>query len=163
MMRYTLHDIKTDVTLGQEISYIENYILIKKKRFGDRIEFEILCDENINNFKIPFFSIQPLVENSIEHGLLKLASGGKTSLICRSYRDYTEIRIRDNGIGISKNTIKKIEYAMKNKDKNIMEGSIGLINSYLRFNHMYNEGLVFKINSEASEGCEIIIRIMNGK
>lgn len=159
MLRYTLSDIHSYVTLEQEISYIKNYISIQKIRFGNRIDFDIFCDPKMKSIQIPFFAIQPLVENSIEHGLLKLASGGKASLICKRYEKYDEIHLVDNGIGISKELLKNIKLTLETNQKDILQNHIGIINSYRRLLYMYDDRLSFEINSEKNNGCEIIIRI----
>lgn len=61
LMRYSLANIKSYVTVRQELDYIESYLAIQKIRFGSRIDYTIHCAKELEGMFIPFFSIQPLV------------------------------------------------------------------------------------------------------
>ena len=78
LFRYTLssNDEKM-VLIGREIELIRKYLEIEKIRLGERLDYEITIDDSLKDYKIPPLLLQPLVENSIKHGVSKLRSGGK--------------------------------------------------------------------------------------
>lgn len=161
MMRYTLLDIRSSVSLHQELRYIQNYLAIQKIRFGDRIDYGITCDEALYDLPIPFFSLQPLVENSIEHGLLNKANGGKLILSCTHQSESILIQIADNGIGIPP---EKLEWLRRNSlciksEQN--EQHVGLFNCYNRFHLLFGENVEFHLESSEDKGTEISIRIFS--
>lgn len=75
-LRYNLENSCKLVPLEMELEQVKAYFNIEKARFGDKISLNIDVDENIKNINIPSLIIQPLVENSIKHGLLKKREGG---------------------------------------------------------------------------------------
>ena len=76
-LRYSLEDnSQSRSTLAQEISMLHLYLAIEKIRFGDRLQFDFLIDEQANNAKIPSFLLQPIIENSMKHAIAKNEKGG---------------------------------------------------------------------------------------
>jgi LytS/YehU family sensor histidine kinase len=86
------------VPFKQELEYIKAYLGIQTKRFKD---LDVSVEDKISNFKVPYNTIEPIVENSVENGALKSASSGR--FVLRSYErlDCYAIQIVDNGPGIS--------------------------------------------------------------
>ena len=139
--------------------YIESYLNIQKIRFLGRIIYNINFDEDILNLEIPFFSLQPLIENAIEHGLLPLEGGGKLELNCLSKDDSYIIEVKDNGVGMTKEQLSYI-YDNLNEPKFIpTNNQIGLRNSYRRFNLLYENRLSYIIKSNIGFGTSISIKI----
>lgn len=158
MMRYSLADLKSSVTLRQELEYIRNYLAIQNIRFGDRIRYEITCDEALKDRYIPFFSLQPLVENSIEHGLLCKAGGGKLLLSCRRKDFGDEIVIEDNGVGIVQGELQVLVQRLYGTAPEQTE-HVGLYNCYKRLHLMFGERLSFQLESQKEVGTKITIQI----
>lgn len=102
MMRYTLGHENT-ITIKEELSFIEKYCALQKLRFEDRINLNIHCEDNISNFKIPKLLLQPLVENSIIHGIEPLDKECTINIsineICENNIPYVIITIEDDGAG----------------------------------------------------------------
>lgn len=159
MMRYTLSDIQSHVTFTQELGYIRSYLSIQQIRFGQRIQYEIHCDKALEEMAFPFFFLQPLVENSIEHGLLELENGGTATLVCRRRAGFDEISLCDNGAGIPPKLLSTIQQALSANDKTLVSGHVGLYNSYRRLRHFFGERLRFEIQSTQNVGSCITIQI----
>lgn len=159
MMRYSLANIKSYVTLRQELDYIENYLAIQKIRFGSRIDYILHCAEELENMFIPFFSIQPLVENAIEHGILGKPCGGRLVLQCLSLEDHIQIQIKDNGVGIPERHLEKLRINMKSSEPP-EEQHVGLYNCYHRFFLTFKKRVFFDIQSHIGKGTTIIIKIL---
>ena len=162
MMRYRLASIHSHVTLEQEIAYIENYLSIQQLRFGRRIRYGIRCDDALKSMQIPFFSLQQLVENSIEHGLLGLEHGGEVTLDCRRRPGCDEILLRDNGAGIAPRQLEEIRAGLADPAGRMPEEHVGLYNSVRRLRLQYGERLGFELDSEPGAGTSVCIRIREG-
>jgi two-component system LytT family sensor kinase len=100
LFRYTLKDAdKSTVTLGEELEIVRIYLEIEKVRFGDRLQYTINYDGSIIDLKIPALLIQPLVENSIKHGIAKDIQGGNILVEVQKRENKCRILVQDNGKG----------------------------------------------------------------
>lgn len=88
------------VHLGEELQYIENYLLIQKNRFGDRLEVSVDVPENLYDIPIPFLSLQPLVENACIHGLEPKEGTGHLWIKGKTRDNIVEVSIIDDGVGM---------------------------------------------------------------
>lgn len=159
MLRYNLSNMTSRITLEQELNYIKSYLTIQKHRFAERIEYEIINDDNILELEIPYFSLQPLVENAIEHGLLPLENGGKLSLICSETDSFYSIDIIDNGVGMDENKLLSIQHILQEGTNKNVSSHVGLKNCYKRFKLMYGKDATFTLNSTEMLGTSVNIRI----
>lgn len=133
-LRYNLENSCKLVPLEMELEQVKAYFNIEKARFGDKISLNIDVDENVKDINIPSLIIQPLVENSIKHGLLKKREGGFVNIIAKKENKGCLITIEDNGIGIDQKIIDNLDDRI---DKNI-----GLKNVHNRIKLIYGKGLV---------------------
>ncbi len=158
MMRYSLSSVQPEVFLEQELGYIQNYLTIQRIRFGQAVRYEIECDARLHKLRIPFFSLQPLVENSLEHGLLSCQAGGRLRLCCTMEEGSCHIRLSDDGTGISPARLAQIraECLSKNPAAPPRE-HIGLYNCFTRLSLLFGEGLSFDIQSQPGKGTAIHI------
>lgn len=160
MLRYGLYNITSVITLRQELKYIENYLKIQKHRFTDRLEYEIEVQHDALDIKIPYFSLQPLIENAIIHGISPLEYGGSLKLICQKHKHHTSINIIDDGTGIAPDRMTEIKNMIRYYDDKTLDTScIGLRNCYRRFKLMYGDKVNFFIDSEVGIGTKIRIDI----
>lgn len=86
-------------TLEKELKLIKAYIAIEQARFLNRLLVEFSVDEKLLNIKFPILLLQPIVENSIKHGILKKIDGGIVSILIKDNEDEVYISISDNGVG----------------------------------------------------------------
>ena len=150
-LRYNLDNNVKSVELIKELNQIDNYIKIEKARFGDKLNIIYDVDENLYNFQIPSLIIQPLVENSIKHGILKKRENGYVKVIVKKIDKDIEVIIEDDGVGIEQTVI-------DNLDKQIKE-NIGLKNVHQRLKLLYGEGLNIK---KLEQGTRINFKILGG-
>lgn len=158
MMRYTLSNLQSSVCLERELEYIKNYLSIQKIRFGDCINYEIHCDAAMNTMRIPFFSLQPLVENSIEHGLLPKENGGTVTVTCTRQDGCDTIIISDNGVGLSARQMEELRQSLTVSFDSSGQ-HVGLKNCYKRFQLMFDQRFSFTLSSSATSGTQITITI----
>ncbi|TCK98599.1 histidine kinase/DNA gyrase B/HSP90-like ATPase [Natranaerovirga hydrolytica] len=159
IFRFTLRKGGKIISLKEEIDMIEEYIYLQKFRFKDRLKFEIICDIDLDEVKVPFFIIQPLVENAIIHGIEPKIEGGKIWLEILKDKQYIVIKIIDSGVGISRDKLNNIiqKQDVKNTD------NIGINNVYKRLQNYYNNQCGFIIKSQEGKGTSITLSFPNDK
>ena len=131
LFRYTLKDAdKSTVTIGEELEIVRTYLEIEKVRFGDRLQYTINYDASVIDLKVPALLIQPLVENSIKHGIAKDIQGGNILVDVRRLDKKCRISVQDSGTGFQ--TINT-------------ENGFGLRSIQERLNYMYADQAALEI------------------
>ncbi len=149
---------KTTRTIREELAFVTNYLDVEKMRFKDRFDYEIDIDKKINHdWEIPKMIIQIYVENSIKHGLIDRAHGGKIKIRLDLDQQYLKITISDNGMG-RKN-------AATNGKNNTLGRGTQIMKEYFKLLNKFNES---KITTETldlldeknqANGTEVRIRL----
>lgn len=147
-MRYMLSHAEV-VTLSVEIGILEKYGNLLKLRFGDRLETVFSCDLEFQKVLIPKLLLQPLIENSVVHGIEPAPTGGYVSIICERAEDDLLITIADNGVGF-------------NMDQVDTENSVGIKNVRERLLLFYRDAC-FRIKSGENAGTVVEITIPVGE
>lgn len=98
-LRYTINNRKLYVTLSEEIDYIRSYVEIYRKRFPGKYSLTIESDADAEQVMIPKLTLQPIVENSVKHGLRIKEGPGEIRITVKNGNDLTVI-IEDNGNGM---------------------------------------------------------------
>lgn len=156
LMRYNLGDADIPVPLAQEIQITREYLKIQKIRFGERIHVEFRCDEElVSRIRIPRFTLQPLVENSIVHGIGPKSQGGWIVLDVKPVKSYARVRLWDNGMGMSKEIRKTLQKGLSGQKSK----RIGVWNTYQRMVLFTGDRLSLKILSKEGRGTMVILRI----
>ncbi|NOI78141.1 sensor histidine kinase [Vibrio coralliilyticus] len=88
-------DVET-VTLKEELAHVNAYLTIEKARFTDRLEVDIDIDSALLERKLPTFTLQPLVENAIKHGISNLLEGGKIRIYSQKLAQGYQLCVEDN-------------------------------------------------------------------
>lgn len=148
--------IKSEViSLGNEINILEDYITIQKCRYEERLDFSIDISQEYWQYMIPKLSIQPLVENSIKHGLEKILGVCKIRVWAESSENGLEIWVQDNGPGMDKDFLAKL-----NKGEIKPRGSgIGIKNIDDRIKIIFGREYGIKIDSILGQGTKVCIFI----
>jgi len=134
-LRYNLEAGEKPVDIYRELEQVKAYIEIEKARFGEKLHITYNIEDNLD-VKIPSLIIQPIVENSIKHGILEGKGYGTVTIeIKKTQSDNIMIVIEDDGVGISKEIIEKVY-----EDK-MEENRIGMSNVHNRLKYIYGEGL----------------------
>lgn len=159
-LRYSLDYVGKNVPLCVELEALGNYISLQEERLGERILFEFELDESINQMRVPSLILQPLVENSLIHGV---GDKRKNALIHISTNYLEEeqcgcISIADNGHGICPEKLSEIREQLKKKEL-VVDKSIGLTNVYKRL-ELFTEGkATMTIESEPEKGTTVTLKI----
>lgn len=146
------------VTLESELKLVEYYLKIQYYRFSDRIQSEILVDDNVDiECLIMPLIIQPLVENAFVHGLEAVDMEGVLSIhVCME--DSILIIVEDNGCGISEEKLAEIEENL-NDFETLDRTHIGISNVNQRIKLQYGEEFGLKIRSEEGTGTKVMLKI----
>jgi two-component sensor histidine kinase len=118
-----------EVTVERELSLLHHYIEIQRVRFGEKLVVKFDVDDSLAPALVPSLLLQPLVENSIRHGISAKASRGTISISITADDDMLNIDIVDDGVGLA---------ARRGREKNRGPG-LGLANTATRLNHLYGE------------------------
>ena len=136
---------------------IRDYMYLQEMRFGERIKCVIDCDEELNKVYVPTFVLQPIIENSIIHGLSKKEEGGYIRIhVFDTLNDKDErmlsVVVSDTGVGIPKEKLEQIRKELA--DDGIERSTIGISNIYGRLKLLYTNS-DFEIDSIEGEGTVV--------
>ncbi|QZY54676.1 sensor histidine kinase [Crassaminicella profunda] len=162
LLRYSLGNHTKEVPLSKELNIIKEYLYIQQYRFKDRIKFDIKCNMDIDHIYIPCFTLQPLVENAIIHGIEPKEKGGKVRIKIMKKNNKVFIKIIDNGLGISK---ERLQHIFNHKEMNSKGHTtmIGIKNVMNRLNIYFNDEDSFKIKSKLRLGTVVVISFVEKK
>ncbi|MGB4658670.1 MAG: sensor histidine kinase [Mobilitalea sp.] len=158
IMRYSLNFSNEMVCVKEEIQYFKAYLTIQNERFGNKIKLEIKIAEELEEYLIPKLILQPLLENSLEHGLSNKSGEwwiqlegdlvGESDLL---------LTMSDNGIGIEPERLEQIRESLISEEKSMKSSShIGLCNVNSRIRLKYSDDKYgISIDSVYGEGTTV--------
>ncbi|MGM7636663.1 response regulator [Bacillus sp. Hm123] len=148
---FDVKNLERIVPIEHELELVRSYLYIEKERFGNRLQVIWETDATLT-LEIPPLSIQPLVENAVQHGILKKAQGGTVWIRITDHPTFTTIAVIDDGVGMKEERWKQVldERVPQRKE-------VGLININKRLKRIYGEGL--QIKSSLDGGTEITFKI----
>jgi two-component system LytT family sensor kinase len=148
ILRRLLRKTENFSPLREEILFIDDYLAIEMVRFGDKLRFFKEIDENTLDRLVPSMILQPIVENSIKHGLAKKVDGGMIRL--RAWLEGTRLHIsvEDDGVGIQ-----------ESKLSTLFEQGIGVSNVNERLRVLFGAEYRMLIDSKPGTGTQTLIEI----
>lgn len=133
ILRQVLHGDKgPQVTLNEELRFIEKYLAIEQVRFSDRLQVEWSIEPSVRNALVPEFILQPLVENAVRHGIAKRSSPGLIEVSARESGDSVFLSVRDNGPGYSPSA----------------NSGVGISNTRARLKTLFGDAGKFEISAD---------------
>lgn len=160
MLRYSTDTRSQTATMAEEIEFVRSYLMLAKARYEDNLEFTIDVPENLGDITVPRLTLQPLVENALNHGF-----DGKNVLRKLSISGHIEnallvLEIRDNGTGFSQEMLQSLRSRIRDIEAGTVSiestgGHIGLVNTCLRL-HYYSKGAM-RIDIENDSGAVITL------
>lgn len=151
-LRHTLNfqQLNGIVPLENEMELIKAYAVIEAEKHPN-ITFDYRIPDPIPDIYIPPLSIQPLIENSIEHGILPKGGTGKVTISIIPYKDYYHIDVSDNGRGIPPEELKKLP------DSFPKTARIGLYNIHTRLYSLFEKGLVLQSQPNIGTSVSFVV------
>ncbi|WP_236892053.1 sensor histidine kinase [Clostridium beijerinckii] len=127
---------------------------MQKIRFSDRLSFSISLG-NVDNFKLPFMSIFPFVENSIVHGIMEKEDVGDVNIVVDKKDEFIIISVTDDGIGISKEKLKFIN----SEENNINYSLSGIVAAKQRIKNFYRYDYFINVVSDFNKWTKVTISL----
>ncbi|MBP1992193.1 sensor histidine kinase [Paenibacillus eucommiae] len=165
-LRYTVIQTNPITTLEQEMSFARDYLELMQTRYRHRLQFELVLPEEMKRISIPKLTLQPLVENSINHGFQHMDRGLVITIRGIVEGDRWYITILDNGSGIDPEQLKSLHEKMEMyerpihvfpKKEQLTLGGMGIISTYARLKLYFKNRIAFRIGNNADYGTCISI------
>lgn len=157
MFRYSTYDNGSMVTLNDEIKHSKMYLDLCCSRYKGLMSYKINIDENILKYKVPKFLLQPILENSINHGIDKSYDDNLIIIDIVEVDDSLDIVIKDNGVGMDEDTLNETKQGL---EKNLQKDkSIGLMNINSRLKLKYGPEYGIKLESKKGIGTLVNIKL----
>ena len=147
-LRLTLENAgNQEVTLQQEIEFLNRYLEIERIRFQDRLTTLVEVDPSVLNVKVPNLILQPLVENAMRHAIAN-SDCGRIEVLAAPNNGMLRIQVKDNGPGL------QVVRAYVNRSK-----GVGLANTKARLEHLYGSAHLLELENEPNGGLVVTMEI----
>lgn len=157
-LRYTINNKQMYVELADEIDHIHYFSEIYKLRFPGKFKMEVKISDEMKRYCVPKLILQPLIENSIRHGIKEKEDGGYIIVSSEAYEEDLYIFIEDNGLGIPENRIELMKERLHHPGKE--DGHVGLSNVHERIVLRDGEGYGIKaIESQENKYTKVTLRL----
>ncbi|MEM7352493.1 MAG: histidine kinase [Acidobacteriota bacterium] len=145
LLRLSLEkDNRHQVSLQSEIEFLNRYLAIEKIRFRDRLKIEEDIEAICMAAQVPRLILQPLVENSIKHGIAMRSAAGRISIRARRLGERLNIQVSDDGPGLPSSTIRE---------------GVGLANTRARLKQIYGDDHHFELRNGHTDGVHVHLEI----
>ncbi len=145
LLRFSLEkDDRHQVPLSSELEFLNRYLAIEKIRFRDRLMIDLNVDSECMTAQVPRLILQPLVENSIKHGIAMRSAAGHVGIRGRRIGDQLRIQISDDGPGLTGTAIRE---------------GIGLANTRARLEQIYSGAHRFELQNGPDGGVLVRLEI----
>lgn len=163
LLRYSVSNIDMEVVLQAEISWLKKYVFLQRDRFQNSFDCRYDITEEALAFPIYKMLLQPIIENTILHAFEEVKEGGIIDVKAFVRPDgKLVIRIRDNGSGMTEETLSEIRKEINEKGP-LNSKSIGIGNVIHRLRIYYREEAQITVTSKRGEGTEFVLVIPNRK
>ena len=143
LLRFIMDNIhRQEVTLREEVDFLKRYISIQKKRFDNKLDVNINVDPSTWNAMVPSLLLQPIVENSIKHGMTDSRQKGKIDIECKLNDSQLCFEVRDNGTGLKPNHMSRTNGS-----------GIGVRNTHERLRNLYGDQYSFELKNGETGGA----------
>lgn len=146
-LRESLSYVGRHVCVREEFSHIQRYIEIQKLRFGKRITFTTDCPQECQSAVIPAIILQPLVENSLVHGVGSYLKEGEITVLARQKDNRIFLSVTDNGVGMSEECLKEL-YAKLDAPFEAGKKGTGLPSVLYRLRYFFQDDVQLTLQSD---------------
>jgi sensor histidine kinase YesM len=161
IFRYSLDIMHPYSTVAKEIIHLKNYIYVMNVRMGEDVEYQFNISDEILQDSIPRISIQPLIENALNHGLRNKRGLKKVQVEALELDGKLQIIVKDNGVGMNADEM-NAKLDENSKDAVESGSSIGLFNINARMKMLYGDEFGLHIVSELDQGTSVYLTIPRG-
>ncbi|MEW6727653.1 MAG: histidine kinase [Bacillota bacterium] len=152
--RYALKRTGHFSTLAEELECVNNYLILEKARFREKLRFHRDIDRGLCEYMVPVLTLQPLVENAVKHGIAPKIGSGTVRVTVKRQGDEIAIEVSDDGVGIPPDIMSRVF------EPGFGSGSgVGLSNVNERLKSLFGEEYGLSIQSEVGKGTTIGFRV----
>ncbi|MEU5881709.1 histidine kinase [Spirillospora sp. NPDC047279] len=161
--RYSFRNPRDFTTLADELRSIDRYLLLERARFGDRLHFSVEVAPEVLPVAVPFLSLQPLVENSIRHGMEGSRESFHIRIVARDAGAEAAISVEDDGVGMDPERLRGILSAgagPAGRERRSGAGAgIGLANVDERMRQVYGDEYGLTVETALGAGTKVNLRV----
>ncbi len=157
LMQYSMNTDVSMVTLREEYDNARNYLMVQKNRLEDQLEYELELDAAYENFHVPKLILQPLVENSIKHGVVGSSHPCTVRVRTVCSDEYICITVSDNGIGMDGEKLARYRRLLAGTEEE--RHGIGIRNVARRLQLHFEGACEFSVESAVDTGTSLCLRI----
>lgn len=154
-LRRTLEHGQDLTRLSEELEIVRSYIRLEQARFGDRIQVREEIPDSLLECYLPVFSLQPIVENAIKHGLSSKRDGGVLAIRIYESGDFLHMEVNDDGVGIPLPRLRDIRRFDGISSRDAAGAGIGLNNVHKRIQARFGPQFGIQIDSREGEGTTV--------
>ena len=158
LMRYSINYGSTKVPLETDVEYINDYLLLQKVRYNNRLRYSFSVPDELLDCQIPKLLLQPVIENSIKHGY---QAGRILDISINAEKIGTDLRfiVQDNGIGMSRERLENIRCILRQEPEEVSAEHVGLYNVHKVVNLTYGSNYGLEVDSDSNVGTTVTIKI----
>lgn len=150
--------VSDKITLSDELSLLEDYINIQSIRYMGAFEYVCKVPEELRQYRVIKFTLQPLVENAIFHGIVPKGTFGIVTVDAFEEEDFLVITITDDGLGMAEETVATLLHPRESRNRSSMVG-IGIANVHRRLRLSYGKGAGLSVESVLGQYTKVYVRI----
>lgn len=140
------------VPLEEELGVVRAYLDIESLRLGNRLKQETTIQSGLSNALLPPFSLQPIVENAVQHGLHSTPHAGRLSIVIGAVEQFLEVSVSDDGQGVPSADVEKIFFGNRTEVH-----AMALLRR--RLQGLYHNSFRLEVRSELEHGTTVTMRI----
>ncbi len=142
-------------TIAKELDHVRQYLFIQKERYGEKLQYQIECEDDVAEVRIPKILLQPIVENAIYHGIRPLEGTGQVVISAARDEGGIVLQVEDNGVGFHADEAQEVEGAVAKL------GGVGIQNVDERVKLYYGTDYGVRIHSQIGAGTKVQIILPN--
>lgn len=156
LLRQSFASNRSLVSLEEEYEHVRQYCIIQKLRYQDQLDYFLDLPEDCKVVLVPRLILQPIIENSIYHGIKEQEGGGEIRLKSKHCGNHLEIIISDNGPGAD---IHELERFIESDERAHTRQSVGLKNIHDRLKILFGDEAGISFRPHLHQGLEVILTI----
>lgn len=163
LFRIGLNQGREMITVGDEIRHVTYYLKIQEIRFEGQLYWDIQADESIEHVKMIKFVLQPLVENSINHGIRKRDEAGHIYVRAWVEPGFVVLEVEDDGVGMDPEQLERVRASLEEnaEEETDKDHGFGLRNVHQRIRLHYGPEYGLALTSEKGDGTVVTVRLPN--
>lgn len=159
MMEYNFKEETVITRVKDEISYVEEYLYLQKLRFQNRFTTSITVEEQILEYHVLKFTLQPIVENCVVHAFPSKKGLGNITINAKREEDRLLFTIEDNGVGMSEDSLQRLQISLDKPVEDIRNEHIALANVHKRIRINYGMKYGIWIDSVENQGTRVCVSL----